>query len=410
MSRLTGNASSTKGRQQRMRLLFAHDHRFFRGGAGELFTTGCLPDTAWDRYLDHFDEVHVIARDDGIVPDGARLGRADKARVTFDFLPNLASARQLLLRSPELDERMERAVKDADAIVARLPSEIGFLAVRHARRQRKPYAVEVVSCAWDAYLHFGGLSGRAYAPLAFLRTRRAVAGAPLALYVTSQWLQRRYPTRGISQNASNVQLARVDSASLQRRDERLQAIARGERPVLGTIASLRTKAKGVQTALAALSQLRSSGLDLGYRVLGAGRVGPWQALADKEGVGDLVRFDGTRSAGEGVAGWLDEIDIYLQPSFHEGLPRSTIEAMSRGAACIGSTCGGIPELLPPDRVHRPGDVAGLAARIRTLASDPDQLAAASKADLETARQFEPEALAERRHDFYRRLREMAERT
>lgn len=391
-----------------MRLLFAHDHRFFRGAGGELFTTGCLPDIAWDRYLEHFDELHVLARDDGIMPNGIRLGRADRAGVSFEFLPNLSSARQLLLRSPKLDALMEKAVQEADAVVARLPSEIGFLAVRHARRLSKPYAVEVVACAWDAYLHFGGFSGRAYAPLAFLRTRRAVAGAPLALYVTSQWLQRRYPTKGLSESASNVHLPKLDPAAARSRQARLDALARGERPVLGTIASLRTRAKGVQTALEALSRLRSSGIELSYRVLGAGPAEPWRALAEKWGISDIVHFDGTRSAGEGVAGWLDGIDIYLQPSFHEGLPRSTIEAMSRGCACIGSTCGGIPELLPEDRVHRPGDVAALAERIGRLASDPGAVAAASRRDREVAMRFNPDILRKRRRDFYARLREMAE--
>jgi glycosyltransferase involved in cell wall biosynthesis len=302
---------------------------------------------------------------------------------------------------------MEQAVRDADAVVARLPSEIGFLAVKHAKRLSKPYAVEVVACAWDALFNFGGLSGRLYAPLAFLRTKRAVAEAPQALYVTSSWLQGRYPTKGQAESASNVELEPVGQLALDKRRARLEAIAKGKRPVLGTIASLRTRAKGVQTAIAALSKLRRAGIELDYHLLGAGPVEPWRALAEKAGVADLVHFDGTRSAGEGVAEWLDGVDIYLQPSFQEGLPRSTIEAMSRGDACIGSTCGGIPELLPKDRLHKPGDVARLADCIRRLASDPAAIAEASSTDLATARQFDLDRLKGRRHDFFARLRALA---
>ena len=47
---------------------------------------------------------------------------------------------------------------------------------------------------------------------------------------------------------------------------------------------------------------------------------------------------------------LDECDIYLQPSLQEGLPRSVIEAMSRGCACIGAATAGIPELLESEYV------------------------------------------------------------
>jgi glycosyltransferase involved in cell wall biosynthesis len=178
--------------------------------------------------------------------------------------------------------------------------------------------------------------------------------------------------------------------------------------VFGTVGSLRTKAKGIQVALAALAKLRESGLEVEYRVIGPGDRKPWIRLAEQLGVDDLVHFDGVRTPGEGVAGWLDDIDVHLQPSFREGLPRATIEAMSRGVACVGSTCGGIPELLPPERLHRPGDVAALADRIRSLASDPQALIAASRADRETARQFDPDELKRRRRAFFAQLRERAQ--
>jgi glycosyltransferase involved in cell wall biosynthesis len=200
----------------------------------------------------------------------------------------------------------------------------------------------------------------------------------------------------------------MDKAAQNRRGERLAALAAGRSPVLGTIGTLRTRYKGIQTVLEALRKLRSSGLDLSYRILGPGSPEPWQRLADHLGVLDLVAFDGTRSAGKQVCEWLDGIDLYLQPSFTEGLPRGMIEAMSRGVACVGSTCGGIPELLPNDRLHEPGDVAALTAIIRRLAGDPAAVAAASAADLQTARQFDAARLKEQRRAFYARLRKDAE--
>jgi glycosyltransferase involved in cell wall biosynthesis len=391
-----------------MRLLFAFDHRFYRGPGGEVHTSGAFPAWVWDRYLDHFDEVRVIARDGGPVPEGANLGRADKDRVSFDFVPSLASLRQLIAPTPEVTAKMREALAWADAVVARIPSEIGLMAASEALRAGKPYAVEVMGCAWDGWVHHGSPIARLYAPMMLHRTRRAVKNAPMALYVTSRWLQDRYPTSAPSISASNVDVFPFTQDALARRERRLKEIAEGRPPILGTIAALKVKTKGVQTAIEALSRLRTAGLELTYRVLGPGPVEPWKQLAEKWGVADLIHFDGTRSAGEGVAAWLDEIDIHLQPSFQEGLPRATIEAMSRGVACIGSTCGGIPELLPADRLHRPGDVAGLVDRIRRLVSDPAAIQAASAADRETARQFDREVLKRRRYDFFAQLRALAE--
>jgi glycosyltransferase involved in cell wall biosynthesis len=298
-------------------------------------------------------------------------------------------------------------VQSSDAVVARLPSEIGLLAVRHAKQLKKPYAVELVGCAWDGLFHNGSLKAQLYAPLGYIRNRHAIAQAPLVLYVTSSWLQRRYPTEGESEIASNVYLDPMDEAALQSREKRLAELAKGRWPILGTVASLYVRSKGIQTAIAALARLRSSGLDLEYRVLGAGPAEHWRALAARFGVGDLVHFDGTRSAGEGVSSWLDKIDLHLQPSFQEGLPRATIEAMSRGVACVGSTCGGIPELLPEPRLHRPGDFVALSRIIERLVNDPAKISAASKTDFEASRAFDIDELRKRRNRFYSRLREHA---
>jgi glycosyltransferase involved in cell wall biosynthesis len=231
----------------------------------------------------------------------------------------------------------------------------------------------------------------------------------MALYVTSSFLQRRYPTRGYSDSASDVFVGTMSDSENARRESRLAELAQGRKPVFGTIAKLNTKSKGVQTALAALARFRAAGNDYVYRVLGPGPLDEWRQLAKDFGVSDIAHFDGTRGAGEGVSAWLDEIDIYLQPSFQEGLPRATIEAMSRGAACIGSTCGGIPELLPSENLHRPGDVAGLADRMQRLIANPEEVAAASREARRRAAQFDPHALQERRRQFYARLRGMAER-
>lgn len=392
-----------------MKLLFVHDHRFYRGQADEIFTSGSLPAAVWNRYLEHFEEVKVVGRDGGAMPPGATFALSSRPGVSFDLVPSVSYG-EMILGSKGLRARLRSAVIECDGAVVRLPSELGFLAATECRKAGKPYAVEMVGCPWDAMRNHGARSGRLYAPIFYLRTRRALRRAPLVLYVTTKWLQGRYPTNGKEFAASDVEITPLTERERQAREGRLGRIAAGEAPVLGTVASLRIKSKGIQTALAALERLRGQGLGLQYRVLGPGDPSPWVALAEHHGIADLVSFDGVRPAGAGVAEWLDAIDIHLQPSFQEGLPRATVEAMSRGAACIGSTCGGIPELLPPERLHRPGDVEALAARIRAIATDPERLAQASRRDLQTSSSFQPERLAAVRSKFLAELRRAAQRT
>jgi glycosyltransferase involved in cell wall biosynthesis len=104
-----------------------------------------------------------------------------------------------------------------------------------------------------------------------------------------------------------------------------------------------------------------------FRVLGDGDSARWQQLAAKLGIGGIVSFEGVLPSGSAVHEWLDSIDIYVQPSFQEGLPRATIEAMSRGCPTLGSTAGGIPELLDQECLHRPGQAAEQAERNFSLA-------------------------------------------
>ena len=43
--------------------------------------------------------------------------------------------------------------------------------------------------------------------------------------------------------------------------------------------------------------------------------------------------------------WLDTIDLYVQPSLTEGMPRAAIEAMSRGCPVVVSDVGGLKNLV-----------------------------------------------------------------
>lgn len=391
-----------------MRLLFVHDHRFYRDESGAVFTSGAFPAEVWDRYLEHFQTVHVVGRDAGPPPGNGSFALSSHSGVTFELIPNLGR-RELVFSTSRLRDGIRFNVEPCDAAIVRLPSELGLLAAAECRKASKPYAVELVGCAWDAMRNHGSWSAWFYAPVFYLRVRWALRSAPLVLYVTTGWLQQRYPTDGMTYAASDVEMVPMSEVELKSRKARLRRISEGQRPILGTVASLRIRSKGIQTAVAALEALRKGQLELCYHVLGPGDSSPWKALAERHGVADLVSFDGVRPAGAGVRQWLGTIDIHLQPSFQEGLPRATVEAMSRGAACIGSTCGGIPELLPPERLHEPGDVTALAQRIRALATDPHALAEASHRDLEAARAFLPERLAAIRAQFFSALREAAEK-
>ncbi len=388
------------------KLLFAVDHRFQRSAGGDIYTIGGkFPYAKWEEYLAHFDEVIVVSR--GVdVTDGetANLALSSGPKVHHHLVDDRRGWRRLTtLRAHRA--LLERLVADADAVIGRLPSELGLTACALAANVGKPYLVELVTCPWDALWNHGALAAKAYAPVMTMRTRRRVRAASLVHYVTRAFLQRRYPTAGKSICASNVMLPESGADVRAARLDRIDAITQGGPVTFGTTGSMTTRLKGIHIAIAALATGRDQLPDFNYRIPGEGDPAALGEQAVRLGIGDRVHFDGTLAGGGEVARWLDAIDIYLQPSFQEGLPRALIEALNRGCLAIGSTAGGIPELLPPDRMHRPGDAAGLIAGIEALLSQP-RAAMAQEADRNavTADHYSyPRSLAAK-NEIYRALR------
>lgn len=71
-----------------------------------------------------------------------------------------------------------------------------------------------------------------------------------------------------------------------------------------------------------------------------------QSRAEKRGVSNQVRLLGYRTD---MAEIMSASDVFVMPSFREGVPRSLLEAMDLGLPCVGSRTRGITELIEDER-------------------------------------------------------------
>lgn len=134
------------------------------------------------------------------------------------------------------------------------------------------------------------------------------------------------------------------------------------------------RGKGLEALLEAFAAVAAEAPDLHLALVGSGR---GQSLS----VEDELR----RRAGEGalagrvvfpgrvdtVEDWLRAGDLFVFPSLFEGLGISLVEAAACGLPAIGSRTGGIVDVIDDGRsgvLVEPGDVGGLAAALRRLAS------------------------------------------
>lgn len=390
-----------------MRAVFVHDHRFSVTPSGAVYSPGKLPYAAWRRYLNEFDELVVVGRSCLAGEEqAARLNLSSGDRVSFVFVPSLTDSWRGPWHRSQVVRTLRQQIGYADAVIART-SLLGEMAASLARKMGKPCAVEAVGDAWDAYWNCGRLAGKGCAPIAWWAMRRCLGKADFAIYVTRDYLQRRYPCRGVCAYASNVEIPPVADAVLARNVARWRSEdPDSSRPLrVGLIGSLVNRYKGLQVALRALRRLKDQGLSPELHVLGQGELDPWRQEARQLGVAELMHGDGSLPGGERVMDWLDGMDLYLQPSLTEGMPRALIEAMSRGLPALGSSCGGIPELLPPECLHRPGDDRALAEQWARMIQDRDWRIRQAERNFREAQAYVREKVEARRSAFWRQFAE-----
>ena len=95
--------------------------------------------------------------------------------------------------------------------------------------------------------------------------------------------------------------------------------------------------------------------------------------------------------------FFDTLDIYVQPSKTEGLPRALVEAMSRGCLCMGSKAGGIPELLESNYVFNKGCVKGIVEILKNVSEV--SLNKQAIRNFEEAKKYDSDFLKEQRRQF-----------
>lgn len=302
----------------------------------------------------------------------------------------------LLGERKENDILIDQLVRDVDVCVAHVPCELSNKVITCCKKYGKPYMTVVCGCPWDAMWNFDW-RGKLLAPWAFLKLRRIQKEASFSIYVTNEFLQRRYPTNGKSIGCSNVNISTGLDGVLERRIENIKKHQQeGCTLKIGTAAALNVIYKGQEYVIRALSRLKREKVDFEYHLIGSGSPDRLRGIAEKEGVDDRVFFHGPLPHSK-VLDFMDEMDIYVQPSKQEGLPRSAIEAMSRGCLCVGSRIAGIPELLEPQFLFGKGNVNELAAILKGISYE--SLVDQAKRNFNKAKEYDCDLLNQRRKQF-----------
>lgn len=382
------------------RVLFVHNGPLHRDVAGNLFAVH-YSNPLVERYRSLGRQVTFLMRQQHVPGDPGGLSPLDAPNFSFIAVPDIVRP-WAKLRNLRAARRLIRSAIDAsDVIVARLPSATSSLAIRIAREQGKPCLVECVGCNWAALWNHnwkGKLGAAWYAA----KQRRLIRKSPFVMYVTQEFLQRRYPTRGASAAISDVAIGTLDPQVLRRRMAAIDALEARPRPLrLATIADLSVRYKAQSDVIAAVRRLKARGVRVEYHLIGGGEPSRLVRLARRAGVEDQVTVLGVVGHAE-IFRVLETIDLYVHPSHVEALPRVVVEALSVGLPAIAARTGGVPELLPDSRLFPPGAVSRIVDLIASLQA-PKQLRGDALRNWDTAHRFQSATLDRAREAFFERF-------
>lgn len=380
-----------------LKCLYVHDHTF-KQKENDYYSEGKITDAVFARYVSSSDQITVYSRmEKTILP--STLTQITAKNVRFCPVQGLNFSRiftKYLLKNVKLGLT---EIRKADFIVIRLPSFLGLFILFLNLFFKKKVFIELVGDPKEALLtsqaHVNILFKTFVTLFAFFNAF-FVKRADGVIYVTKSALQDRYPTSTLQSYASNVEV------NIQDKVLDLH-IYQNKKPYfkIGMIGSFNNSYKGIDDAIRAVFLLRQKKVDIYLHILGSGKLkSNYLALAQKMNITDNIIFDGALSGGAEVNEWLDSLDLYIQPSRTEGLPRALIEAMARALPAVATNVGGIPELLSSDFLVQPNAPQELAEKIQLFVNSQQLCYEQAKLNYNKAKEYDAEVLRQRRTKFW----------
>jgi glycosyltransferase involved in cell wall biosynthesis len=358
----------------------------------------------WQRYLDVFKSVKIIARVKSVedLPDSVLY--VEEEGIEVIPIPFSYSRRRHLFMLPDLLIHTRKVTGQNSAFILRVPGLVGTFVSFWLRLRRWPFAVEVVGDPYDSLSSkalgkwWGDLLRIPFVYVLKKQCQQAIAAA----YVTRETLQKRYPPGGqFTTHYSSITL-NPDLLALGAKGyhERQYRVMNNDCHRLIFVGSLSQRYKGLHVLLEALHICQTAGWGLELIILGDGFYRTeYEKMADSLQLRN-VSFRGYLKGGQAIFEELADADLFVMPSLMEGLPRAMIEAMACGLPCIGTRIGGIPELLADEDIVPPGDALALARKIMQALAAPGKMQEMSERNFQTSLEYHPDHLRERRNAFY----------
>lgn len=344
-----------------MKLLFVHDFYVeFNENTNAYYSSG-FPNKIWERYLLVFNEIKIISRiKKSIKNDENSISSGEN--ISFSPINEYKNLLSLIKNYKKIEKKLIKEIKNTDAVLIRLPSILGFLAAKICRQLNKPYAVEIVGSIFKSYWYYGGVLAKLLAFPGDLLQKKYIKHSSVAIYITEFYLQRIYPTKGLSfGEISNVEIDNYDLS------KNVNSILDTQKTIkIGMVGSTFVKYKGHKLALKMIRRLINKGYNVSFEVVGQGPSESFQKQVEKLKLGEFVNFIGKIDSRYKMNEWYQSLDFYIQPSKTEGHGRAVVEAISNRVPVITSRAGGLKESVENSYSFDYGDLSSFTNLVEKL--------------------------------------------
>ncbi|MDC1308666.1 glycosyltransferase [Saprospiraceae bacterium] len=369
--------------------------------------------THWERYLSHFNQVVALARVENVenMPEPDHYHRVDGPNVSILPLPMYDGPIGLLKVKNRIRSIIDNEIPRDSAVVLRVPGHLGLIAQSVLQSKGMMYACELVGDPLEVskYMPYSYLLRKSYGYYMYSSTKKLVRDAIGVLYVTDYALQQRYPlgTASITASASNVILP--DQLVIDKPKEYDQSYLdrlydNQKKPIKIGVVGMLYSIKSPREIISACSKILQSGMNVQLYFAGDGPMREeLQDLCEELLLTDNVIFLGNLKGGAEVFNFLDSLDLFVQFSKTEGLPRSSVEAMARGCPILASAVGGQVELVEQKYLVQSQNVEQLFNKMKFLLNNPSAMNAASRRNIEASREYTMSVLKEKRYNYYNKV-------
>lgn len=391
-----------------MKLLISSCARLFKDDDGCYYTPIVYDYSFYERYLRIFEEICVVGFCEKISNNQKNtLLKVSGPRLSVFEVPfphgewDYIRKRRLIIKS------LKNCCDNCDAALLRVPETLCFLIMDVLIEKKIPWAVEVVADPINLYTRQSCTSKYRliYKYWYYWLQKRACYLANGTSYVTKNELQKRYPPK-VSIN--NFTTNYTDTNIKISKDEKARKLSKNRRIRLIHVATyLNGYAKGHKETIEAFISLLKDKIDVELTLIGNGSLLPDVLnIINFHNCSNRINYTG-KIPFNSVIEELRKADIFVFPSYNEGLPRVVIEAMSVGLPIVASDIPAHRELLSPCYLVPVRNSHEIYVKIKQLILSSNEYILASQDNLERAKNYDIDIIQDKRDEFYQNLKNLA---